>query len=40
MGYWPNKNWDDFIDPEEFEIIKAERKMNDTIYFYILRNLK
>ena len=40
FGYFPNKNWEEFITKEDFEIIKSERKLNGTIYFYVLKNNK
>jgi methyltransferase OMS1 len=39
-GYFPNRRWDDVIKEEDFEIVKKERKMNGSIYFYILKNKK
>ena len=39
-GYYPNRKWEDFISEEDFEIEKCERKLNGTIYFYILKNKK
>jgi hypothetical protein len=39
-GYFPNRNWEDYIKEEDFEIEKYERKINGTIYFYILKNSK
>jgi len=39
-GYFPNREWDSLIKESDFEVIKSERKMNGTIYIYILRNSK
>jgi len=40
QGYFPNRDWEKYITPDKFEILKYERKLNGTIYFYILKNKK
>ncbi|EAR90597.1 ubiquinone/menaquinone biosynthesis methyltransferase family protein (macronuclear) [Tetrahymena thermophila SB210] len=39
-GFFPNRNWEEFIKEEDFEILKKERKINGTVYMYVLRNKK
>lgn len=39
-GFFPNRHWDEYIKPEDFEILKKERKINGTVYMYVLRNKK
>ena len=40
LGYFPNRKWEEIITPEEYNIENFERKMNGTIYFYIIKNTK
>eukprot|EP01017_Pseudomicrothorax_dubius_P033519 TRINITY_DN4499_c0_g4_i1.p1 TRINITY_DN4499_c0_g4~~TRINITY_DN4499_c0_g4_i1.p1 ORF type:complete len:209 (-),score=46.55 TRINITY_DN4499_c0_g4_i1:51-677(-) len=40
LGYFPNRRWDEIIKAQQFTIERSERKMNGTLYFYILRNDK
>ncbi|KRX00572.1 hypothetical protein PPERSA_12791 [Pseudocohnilembus persalinus] len=40
MGYFPNREWDKIIKEEDFTILKKERKMNGSVYMYILQNDK
>lgn len=40
MGYFSNRNWEDIVEKEGFEIVEKERKINGTIYFYVLKNNK
>jgi len=39
-GFFPNRKWDEFINDKDFEILKQERKINGTVYMYVLRNKK
>ncbi len=39
-GYFPDRAWDPIINSIGFEIEKAERKFNGTIYLYVLKNNK
>jgi methyltransferase OMS1 len=40
FGYFPNRQWEEYVREEDFEILKRERKMNGTVYLYILKNSK
>jgi ubiquinone/menaquinone biosynthesis C-methylase UbiE len=40
FGYFPNRDWELFFPPDKFKVEHQQRKMNGTIYYYILRNLK
>lgn len=39
-GFFPNREWEQLIKEEDFQIIKKERQMNGTLYMYILKNKK
>lgn len=39
-GYIPNREWEPLIKNMDFEIERFERKMNGSIYFYVLKNVK
>lgn len=39
-GYFPNRKWEEIITDQDFEIKVFERKLNGSIYFYILKNSK
>ena len=40
LGYIPNRDWTKIITEDKFSIESFERKMNGTIYLYVLRNDK
>ena len=39
-GMYINRDWDEIISKSGLEILSAERKINGTLYFYILKNRK
>ena len=39
-GYFINRDWTKYILEKDWTFEKYERKMNGTIYFYILKNDK
>lgn len=39
-GYFMNKDWESLINKMNFDIEKAERKFNGTVYMYIIKNNK
>lgn len=40
LGYIPNRDWSKYITEDKFTIESLERKINGTIYIYVLRNDK
>ena len=39
-GYFPNRDWEQIITPDKFEIVKSDRIMNGSVYMYVLKNTK
>jgi SAM-dependent methyltransferase len=39
-GIYINRDWNEIISKAGFEVMKCERKINGTLYFYILKNKK
>ena len=39
-GYFPTRKWDEIITDKDFEIELAQRKLNGSLYIYILKNSK
>lgn len=39
-GYFENRPWEEIIQKSGLEVELKERKVNGTIYFYVLKNMK
>lgn len=40
-GYYPSRNWEDIIENDkDFEVEVSKKMYNESLYFYVLKNIK